>query len=106
MIRPIADFIADEQLGPDIGEPLARPANGPADFDHPAARAALDVLIAAEAMPVHLEYRGQRMMVFPDPALADAMLHPETTGHRHLLERAAALRRKWEMSAPAGEARP
>lgn len=85
---------------------VASAANGPGDFDHPAARAALDALIAAEAMPVYLEHRGQRVMVFPDAALADAMLEPGAAMPQHLRDRAMALRRRWDISAAAREARP
>jgi Fe-S-cluster containining protein len=85
---------------------VASATRGPDDFDHPTARAALDTLIAAEAMPVYLEYGGRWVMVFPDAALADAMLHPEATADPYLRDRAAALRRNWDISAAAREARP
>jgi hypothetical protein len=85
---------------------VASATNGPRDFDHPAVRSALDTLIAAETMPVYLEHGGRWVMVFPDAALADAMLHPEATANPHLLDRAEALRRKWAISAAARYARP
>jgi hypothetical protein len=85
---------------------VATAVNAPSDFDHPAARAALDTLVGAEAMPVWLDHSGRRHLLFPDAELADAILHPATTTHRHLVERAAALRRKWEISAAAGQPGP
>jgi hypothetical protein len=80
---------------------IATAVNAPSDFDHPAARACLDTLIRGEAMTVWLHHDRRLERLFPDPDLADAMLSPETTPHRHLLGRAAALRRKWEISAAA-----
>jgi hypothetical protein len=80
--------------------------NGLDDFDHPATRAALDALTEVAAMPIHLEHRGRRFQIFPDEQLTDAIRRPETTQHRHLLERAAALRRKWETSAAARQPGP
>jgi hypothetical protein len=78
---------------------VATAVNTPADFDHPVARACLDTLFRNEAMSIWLQHAGNVRRLFPDAELADAMINPDTTPHRHLLDRAAALRRKWEVRA-------
>jgi hypothetical protein len=86
---------------PDFLRPsvVATAVNAPADFDHPVARACLDMLVRNEAMSIWLQHAGRARRLFPDDELADAMLNPDTTPHRHLLERAGALRRRWEALA-------
>ena len=66
-------------------------------FAHPDTQSALAILIADEAMPVWLAFGGRKTMAFPDTALADALLHPGTTAHTHLLEKAVELRQKWKL---------
>lgn len=71
------------------------------DFNDPAAQLAIQRLVACEAYPVWLVADGQpQHCVFPDLPLAEAILYPETTPHRHLLDKAAELRRKWDVPLP------
>ena len=74
--------------------------NSPDDHRHPAARLATTRLVATEQSPVWLGFRAEWTRVFPDEALADAILNPHTTVHTHLLTKAAELRRKWKLPEP------
>ena len=73
--------------------------NSPDDHRHPAARLATTRLVATEQAPVWLGFRAEWTSVFPDEALADAILNPHTV-HTHLLTKAAELRRKWKLPEP------
>jgi hypothetical protein len=74
--------------------------HSPDDHQHPAVRLVLARLVASAALPVFLIFKEARTRYFPDDELADAIHHPETTPHRHLLAKAGELRRKWNMTPP------
>jgi hypothetical protein len=69
------------------------------DFKHPAVRAALARMVAAEAAPVFLRFGDYLERIFPDKPLTDAIFNPHTTPHTHLLGKADQLRRNWGLTA-------
>jgi hypothetical protein len=71
--------------------------NTPNDFQHPAVVQTVAMLVHMEALPVWLCSDTSNVMFFPDPALADAILHPEAVHDQALLTRAAGLRSKWKL---------
>jgi hypothetical protein len=47
--------------------------------------------------PLWVHTKDKAVMVYPNAELADAILHPLTTPHRHLLSKAAELRARWDI---------
>jgi hypothetical protein len=68
-----------------------------ADFDNPAVMASLNILAERGTIPIWVHVGDTEAMVYPDAALADAICHPTTTPHHHLLAKAADLRRQWRV---------
>lgn len=56
----------------------------PAALDRPEARAVIDKF-ARSALPIHRRWRDEQVLIHPSADLADAIDHPETTPHRHLV---------------------
>lgn len=56
------------------------------DLKKPEIKTYIDRFIEEDALPVWLSYKGGMRLAHPEPALADAILHPRTTSHQGLIE--------------------
>jgi hypothetical protein len=73
---------------------LATAIDDPTALDRPLVKGAIEMFGAQGGLPVFVGFRGTSFRVYPDHALADAILHPETTRHRELLGAAAEWRKR------------
>jgi hypothetical protein len=67
-------------------------SESPADFAEPKFLDVLSALATRYRLPIILAHKNAFNMVYPDPALADAICRPETTAFTALLGEAAAWR--------------
>lgn len=61
----------------------------PNALERPQVRAIIDQF-AQSALPIHRRWGDEQALIHPAPDLADAIDHPETTPHRHLVARGRA----------------
>ncbi|MBV8393775.1 MAG: hypothetical protein JOY81_11390 [Alphaproteobacteria bacterium] len=66
-------------------------------FDNPVVLEAMNTIIRREMAPLWVKTGDKTAMVYPPADLADAILHPLITPHRHLLGKAAELRARWDI---------
>jgi hypothetical protein len=70
----------------------------PAAFSRPDVKAAIDLFARQIQLPIWLAFGGERRLVYPDPAMQDAILNPHTTPWQSLVPAALAWRKKYGMN--------
>lgn len=73
---------------------LCRAFRDTTDFDNPGASEAIRMFIREGSFPVWLSHAGTKKLIFPDAALAQAILNPQGTVWQSLLPQALAWRKR------------
>jgi hypothetical protein len=74
---------------------VGQAVDNPAAFSRPGVKAAIDLFAQRIQLPIWLGFGGERRLVYPDPALQDAILNPRTTPWQSLVPAALAWRKNY-----------
>jgi Fe-S-cluster containining protein len=74
---------------------VVRAISNRAAFDEPPIKAAIEMFVEQGDLPVWLSFEGTKLMIYPQPDFADAILNPTTTVRQALVPKAVAWRKKY-----------